>query len=238
MVESVRIEGVSKRYGRLRALARADVVLRAKTACALLGKNGAGKSTLLGIVSSLVRPTSGEVVFELAGGHTVRGPAIRRHIGVLAHASLVYGDLTAAENLAFYGRLYGIENPARRAAEMLDEVGLASEARDRPARTYSRGMLQRLSLARALLHDPAVLLLDEPFSGLDRDGADAVGLLMTEARERGRIVIVATHDLAPVAGRLDRVLILRRGVIAHDSDSAPGAALSEGELAARYREMA
>jgi heme exporter protein A len=219
-LDHVQISKVGKRYGSERALASVSLELTARSMCAVLGHNGAGKTTLLGIVSTLVRPTAGSVAYR-AGGQAVTGADVRREIGVLAHASLCYGDLTARENLALTAGLYEVdgdaqegdaqEGDAQEIDAMLDRVGLDPKARDRAARTYSRGMVQRLALARALLTKPSLVLLDEPFTGLDRGGALALGEQLGILRDAGAIVVVVTHDLEAIAGRTDHVAILRRG---------------------------
>ena len=209
-LDRVSIAKVGKRYGTERALASVSLELTGGSMCALLGHNGAGKTTLLGIVSSLVRPDGGDVTYY-SGDAKLRGEAVRREIGLLAHASLCYAELSAVENLEFVAGLYGI---AGNVSAVLDQVGLDSRARDRAARTYSRGMLQRLALARALLTKPSLLLLDEPFTGLDRDGAIALGEQLGALKHDGTIVVVVTHDLEAIAGRTDHVAILRRGKLA------------------------
>ncbi|HUH02852.1 MAG TPA: ABC transporter ATP-binding protein [Kofleriaceae bacterium] len=215
-VDSLSVSKLSKRFGYSRALAGVDLTLRAGSLCALLGPNGAGKSTLLGILSTLVRPNGGTVAYS-SGDHTVQpGDELRGMIGVLAHESFIYGDLTGYENLIFYGRLYQIADPRARAEVLLAEVGLDAAAAARPARNYSRGMLQRLALARTLLHDPQILLLDEPFTGLDRAGAAALARTLARVREDGKISVVVTHDLESIAGVTDHVVVLRRGKVAHE----------------------
>ena len=209
-LDRVRIERVAKRYGSERALAGVTLELRAGSMCALLGHNGAGKSTLIGCVSTLVRPTAGDIKYESAG-RALDGEAVRKEIGLLAHASLCYGELSAIENLELFAGLYGVDGSPAALAKLLDRVGLDSRARTRASRTYSRGMLQRLALARALLTRPSLLLLDEPFTGLDRGGALALGEQLGELRSGGAIVVVVTHDLEAIAGRTDHVAILRRG---------------------------
>jgi heme exporter protein A len=209
-LDQVQIQKVAKRYGHERALAGVTLELRAGSMCALLGHNGAGKTTLLGIVSTLVRPTGGTVAYH-AKGHAVTGAEVRRQIGMLAHASLCYGELSARENLALIAELYEVDPGPAAIDGMLDRVGLDKKARDRAARTYSRGMVQRLALARALLTRPSLLLLDEPFTGLDRDGALSLGAELGTLRDAGAIVVVVTHDLEAIAGRTDHVAILRRG---------------------------
>jgi heme exporter protein A len=218
-LDRVHIDQVGKRYGSERALAGVSLQLRAGSMCAVLGHNGAGKSTLIGIVSTLVRPSSGRVAYE-AGGQKLAGEAVRREIGLLAHASLCYGELSAVENLELFAGLYEVDGSAAAIARLLDRVGLDDRARTRVARTYSRGMLQRLALARALLTKPSLLLLDEPFTGLDRGGALALGEQLGELLAGGVIVVVVTHDLEAIAGRCDHVAVLRRGQLVFEERGA------------------
>lgn len=206
-LDRVLVDKVAKRYGSERALAGVSLELVRGTMCALLGHNGAGKTTLLGVVSTLVRPNSGSVTYR-SGEAKLAGEAVRREIGLLAHASLCYSELTAVENLELVAGLYDVSTSV---ASVLDQVGLDARARERPARTYSRGMLQRLALARALLTRPSLLLLDEPFTGLDRGGALALGEQLGGLKADGTIVVVVTHDLEAIAGRTDHVAILKRG---------------------------
>ena len=182
---------------------------------ALLGHNGAGKTTLLGILSTLVRPTDGAIRYQ-ANGKEVTGGDVRRQIGLLAHASLCYGELSAHENLELVAGLYDVDGSRTALTALLDRVGLEPKARDRASRTYSRGMVQRLALARALLTKPSLLLLDEPFTGLDRGGALALGAELGALRDQGAIVVVVTHDLEAIADRTDHVAILRRGQLAFE----------------------
>lgn len=209
-LDKVEIKKLTKRYGTERALASVSLELQAGAMTALLGHNGAGKTTLLGIVSTLVRATDGTVTYR-AGTAEVTGEDVRRQIGMLAHQSLCYAELSAVENLQLTAGLYEVDGSAKAIAAMLDRVGLDAKARERAARTYSRGMLQRLALARALLTNPSLVLLDEPFTGLDRGGALALGEQLGILRDAGAIVVVVTHDLEAIAGRTDHVAILRRG---------------------------
>jgi heme exporter protein A len=218
-IDIVQIAKVAKRFGGERALAGVSLELTARSMCALLGHNGAGKTTLLGILSTLVRPSAGSVAYR-AGGAAIEGEAVRRQIGMLAHASLCYGELTARENLALFAGLYDVDGSAAAVDVVLDRVGLEPRARDRAARTYSRGMVQRLALARALLTKPSLLLLDEPFTGLDRGGAIALGAELAALRDTGAIVVVVTHDLEAIAGRADHVAILRRGALVFEERGA------------------
>ena len=215
----MQIAKVGKRYGGERALASVSLELTGRSMCALLGHNGAGKTTLLGVLSTLVRPTSGEVAYH-AGGAAIDGEAVRREIGMLAHASLCYAELSARENLALFAGLYGADGSPAAVDAALDRVGLEPRARDRASRTYSRGMVQRLALARALLTRPSLLLLDEPFTGLDRGGAIALGAELAQLRDGGAIVVVVTHDLEAIAGRADHVAILRRGQLVFEERGA------------------
>jgi heme exporter protein A len=200
-IARVEITKVAKRYGTERALAGVTLELRAGSMCALLG-----------VVSTLVRPNGGEVTY-VGGGGKLTGEAVRREIGMLAHASLCYGELTAIENLELFAGLYELPGASAAITAVLDKVGLEPRARTRAARTYSRGMVQRLALARALLTRPSLLLLDEPFTGLDRGGALALGEQLGELKAAGAIVVVVTHDLEAIAGRADHVAILRRGAL-------------------------
>jgi len=212
----VEVDKVGRVYGRKRALHDVSFRLTAGESAALLGPNGAGKSTLLSILSAQSEPSSGHIRF---GGQPT-SDATRAGIGVVAHESLCYGDLSGRENLRFFARLYGVPSPNARADDMLTRLGLDPEAADRPSRTYSRGMMQRLSVARALIHRPGLVLLDEPFTGLDRDGVAALARLLVEERERGAMLLVVTHDLPAVREVCQRALVLHRGRLVHDEPLA------------------
>ncbi|MEW6398958.1 MAG: heme ABC exporter ATP-binding protein CcmA [Bacillota bacterium] len=176
---------------------------------AVMGPNGAGKTTLLRVLGTLLPPTRGQV---LIGGRDVRrsGPALRGHIGFLGHHTFLYPQLTGWENLWFWARAFGVPNPEARVKEMLDGVGLGLFAHE-PARHYSRGMQQRLALARALLHDPVLLLLDEPYTGLDREAAALLDSVIRRWGERGRSVVMTSHDPGRALAASDRVMVLQRG---------------------------
>ncbi len=208
-------------YGRQRALQPVDLTLEPNQITALLGENGAGKSTLLGILATLISPSSGEVLYHAPGNVALEDQALRRTIGVIAHDSFCYGDLTGRENLSFFSRLYRVADAMKRTDALLARVGIEAAA-DRPARTYSRGMMQRLAVARALIHSPAILLCDEPFTGLDRSGVQMFSQILREERGRGAIVLVVTHEFEAIAGLVDRVLVLSRGALVHDGP-APSA---------------
>jgi heme exporter protein A len=176
---------------------------------ALLGPNGAGKSTLLSITATIIEPSSGQVLY---GDHTARaaGAALRGRIGLLGHDLYIYPELTAAENLRFFGRLYRVPDVERAVDDALARADLAHR-RDDPVSGYSRGMRQRLALERALLHDPRLVLLDEPFTGLDDAATAALRRRLEGLRERGTIVLVTTHDLETIEGVIDRAVMLQNG---------------------------
>jgi ABC-type multidrug transport system ATPase subunit len=175
------------------------------------GPNGSGKSTLLGLLAQLAKPTRGEIRY---GEHdSTSGRELRAQIGVLAHAPMIYPDLTGTENLVLYARLHGIADPEKRIDELVARFEIGN-FRNRPARTYSRGQLQRVALARALVHSPRFLLLDEPSTGLDTAGVERLVRAVDEERDRGAIVVLVTHD-SVLADRLaQKRLRLHRGKVA------------------------
>lgn len=208
----IRIERLVKNYGMLPVLRGIDLHVRAGEFVTLVGANGAGKTTLLWIVATLLKANSGEVS---VGGWPVPRHAgkVRRHIGLVSHHALLYGDLTAAENLHFFARLYELDNRAERVEAALRTVGLAARQRD-AVRTFSRGMVQRLTLARATLHEPDVLLFDEPYTGLDQEASLLLDDLLRQQAGRGRTILMITHDLVHGLNLADRAVILSRGKIA------------------------
>lgn len=224
-LQTVEIRGFYKEYGRQRAVADVTLTLRAGQLTALLGENGAGKSTLLGALATQIRPSRGQVLYDGMPAEEWNPQALRRCLGVLAHEPRCYTDLSARENLLFFGRLYGtFADPAALAAECdrrLNAVGL-QRAADRPARTLSRGMLQRLAIARTLLPQPQLLLLDEPYTGLDRDGVALLSTLLGAERQRGAIVVVISHDLDSLGPLCDQVAVLLHGRLRARADFAPG----------------
>ncbi len=209
MTTVLKARGLSRRYGRTWALDRVDLEVHAGQAVALLGSNGAGKSTLLSLLATLHRPTEGKLtIFGLDPRR--HHPQIRARLGYVAHATLLDDGLTARENLQYYAALFGLTETRRRLDEALAEVGLSRRAHDRVA-GFSRGMRQRLSLARALLHDPELLILDEPFTGLDAAGCRDLAARLENEKNKGRAIVLATHQLERVLSWCDRALILHRG---------------------------
>jgi heme exporter protein A len=210
---------VGKIYGGRRVLADVTVTFQPSRIAAVLGPNGAGKTTLLGILSTLVTPSVGAVTW---GGQPLgRGSLARAKIGYVGHDPGVYGDLTATENLTLFAALHGVPDGAARAAALLARVGLGDARPDAAVRTFSRGMLQRLALARALIHEPALLLFDEPAAALDPAGAAWLTGELAAERAAGRTVLLVTHDLA-AAAIADQVVILRRGRVVFDDTRAGG----------------
>jgi len=215
----VRAEGVTRSYAGVPVLSGVDLVVRGGEAVALLGANGAGKTTLLRILALLLHPADGRL--SLFGTDArAAPPALRRRIGYVGHESLCYPDLTAAENLAFYARLFAVPDATTRIAELLAWAGLEAAAR-RPVRVYSRGMGQRLALARALLHAPDLLLLDEPFAGLDAEAVGALQERLVALRTAGHAIVLTTHDLERAAPVATRLAILHRGRVAWTQEGAP-----------------
>ncbi len=185
---------------------------------ALLGPNGAGKSTLLRILATLSRPTGGRVIVM---GHDLarEANAARWAIGYLGHQTGLYGELTARENLLFFARMYGLRDGAKRADALLARVGLRARANDHVGK-FSRGQAQRLALARGMLHDPAVLLLDEPDTGLDEDALALLSELLDERTRQGQTTLFTTHQLARGLAQSHQTLVLLRGRVAYDGPSA------------------
>jgi heme ABC exporter ATP-binding subunit CcmA len=204
---SLTFTDVSRHFGRRRVLNKVSFRLSAGEIVALLGPNGAGKSTLLAIAATLLDPSSGTVLY--GEGPPVSGAELRARIGVLGHDLSIYPELSAAENLAFFARAYGVPDVERTVTSALQRSGL--DERDDPVGRFSRGMRQRLALERALLHEPRLVLLDEPFSGLDDAATSALRTRLADLRGAGCIVLLATHDLETIDGLADRAVVLRSG---------------------------
>jgi heme exporter protein A len=217
----VAFENVEKRYGGLLALRRVTLTIEGGEFVALLGPNGSGKTTLLRMAALLLEPSAGRV-FHL-GTADLAAEEVRSRIGLVGHKALVYDELTARENLAFFARLYGLANAAERIDRVLEEVGLAQRAGDAAA-TFSRGMRQRLAIARALITGPRLLLFDEPATGLDREGREWLDRTLVKLHQGGATLVVSTHDesLAALAGRN---IWLRAGRLVRDT-AAPAPQLA------------
>jgi heme exporter protein A len=210
----IEVRGLTRRFGKITALDGVDLVVREGDFITVFGPNGAGKTTLIGILSTLVKPTSGEILFA---GRSIRNDAnrLRRSIGVIEHQSLLYTQLTARENLRFYGRMYGVKDLEGRIERVLEEVHLRHRGDD-VSGTYSRGMLQRLSIARAMLHEPSLIFLDEPYSGLDQHSGDRLRDMMARLKARGRTILMTTHNLERGFELSDRHIIMIKGRVMYD----------------------
>ncbi len=206
--DAIVLAGVAKRFGDHTALHPIDLVIPHGQAALLVGANGAGKSTLLRLMAGLCRPSAGRV--KISGRDPQRIPEARAEIGLLSHQTLLYDELTARENLRFFAQLYGLDDPDQRLAAALAAVGL-NERPDQRVGSFSRGMKQRLAIARAILHGPSILLLDEPFTGLDTSASAALHRLVRRLRQEGRTCILVTHRLNEAEGLVDRLLVIERG---------------------------
>jgi heme exporter protein A len=210
----IRFENIDKRYGGLYALRRVFLEISAGECVALAGRNGSGKTTLLRIAARLSRPSAGKVSFLNAKEEKSGTPAA----GFVAHATMVYDELTAEENLLLFARLQGIAQPAARAETLLRDVGLL-ERRDSLVRTFSRGMRQRVAIARALLNEPAVVLLDEPTTGLDPQGASWFAQTLRQLRDSGRTILMSLHGESEVSALATRAIRLDAGAVVADTRS-------------------
>jgi len=227
----ITVRKLVKRFGLKTVLRGLDFSVEAGEFVALMGPNGAGKTTFLRILASLSRPSMGQV--NIAGyALPHQAAAVRRKLGVVSHLPLLYGDLTAEENLRFYARMYDVPQAEIRITEVLEMVGLSARRREL-VRTYSRGMQQRLAIGRAVLHDPEVVLFDEPHTGLDQDACLMLDGVLREVAARGRTVVMTSHDLARVADLASRFDILSRGVI---TASVTRAQIEPDHLLAFYRQ--
>jgi heme exporter protein A len=223
--EHVELADVSRHFGRRRAVSRVSLTIHAGDILGLLGPNGAGKSTIIGMLATLVAPTSGAVRY---GERLAKqsGSEVRSRIGLLAHELHLYPELTARQNLEFFARLHGID-PLTVVAQALDAAGLTERGGDEVS-GFSRGMRQRLALERALLHRPRIILLDEPFTGLDDRAVTLVAERLRRLAAGGALIVLATHDLDLADGLVSRVAIVRDGRLIVDEPGGTG-------LRERYR---
>jgi heme exporter protein A len=225
----IEVQGLSKSFGPRRALSAIDLDVGRGEFLAVVGPNGAGKTTLMRILATLAQPTEGRV---LVGGYDLarQSAAARRLMGFVSHQSLLYEELTAEDNLRFYARMYGVSDARAQISTTLSWVGLAAR-RDDLVRTFSRGMKQRLAIVRALLHDPPLLLLDEPYAGLDEQAVAVLRKILAVLNHRERTVVMTTHSLSGGAILADRMLALVGGRIV---DEASTVGVDEAALLARY----
>ena len=221
-------ENIRKTYGHFTALAGVSLNIKRGEFLTLFGRNGAGKTTFLKVAATLVRPTQGKLHIE---GIDVdeKSEEARRHIGFLSHNTYVYRDLSPLENLRFFARLYGVDGSDERLKALLDRVGLRRRMND-PVRAFSRGLNQRVGIARVMLHDPSLILLDEPYTGLDAHAVETLNTMLDEAHSRGKTVILTTHDLEHGLRASTRAVIIDRGQVVFDqaaSDQSTRSAYDE-----------
>ena len=209
---AIEVRHLRKAFGTLKAVDGIDFELKQGEFLTVFGPNGAGKTTLIKILAGLTQPSSGTAKvagFDVAEGH----PEMRKEIGIISHATALYADLTPLENLIFFARMHGLKQPEDRALKVIDEVGLSPRRNDR-VRTFSRGMLQRLSIARAVLHDPAILFLDEPFTGLDLHATNVLKEHLQRLHDRHRTILMTTHDISCGLEMCDKVALQVQGKFA------------------------
>ena len=209
---AIEVRHLRKAFGTLKAVDGIDFELKQGEFLTVFGPNGAGKTTLIKILAGLTQPSSGTAKvagFDIAEGH----PEMRKEIGIISHATALYADLTPLENLIFFARMHGLKQPEDRALKVVEEVGLSPRRNDR-VRTFSRGMLQRLSIARAVLHDPAILFLDEPFTGLDLHATNVLKEHLQRLHDRHRSILMTTHDISCGLEMCDKVALQVQGKFA------------------------
>ena len=232
MPSALAVEHLSKWFGNTLALDDVQWNVERGAALALVGPNGAGKTTLMRVCATLLRPSHGTV--SVLGLDTARhGAAVRRRIAVLGHESWLYPDLSPRENLRFYARLFGLDRHAARIDALIEQLGLGGWSH-RPVRALSRGLLQRAALARVLLHQPEVLFLDEPFSGLDLEARDVLCDVLRDVHRRGATLVMSTHEVGVGLALCTSAVVLVRGRIAWHG---PTSAAAVAEFEARYRSL-
>lgn len=231
---TVRVEGVWKHFGDFPALRDVSLQVSEGACLALLGRNGAGKTTLLRILCGLSNPSRGHVALS---GHPPRSGHARRLAGIIGHGIGVYDELSALENLTLFAKLYGLQNPDQSAIEWLEKTKLV-QVKDSLVREFSRGMRQRLAVARAFLHQPKLLLLDEPFTALDDRAIALLQSLLREALSRGATVVLSTHQLREALELATHVALLVRGRLAYAGVRTPEMLADPGWLYANYGEAA
>jgi heme exporter protein A len=225
----IQIRNLVKAFGSRAVLHGVDLTINEGDFVTLMGANGAGKTTLMHIVATLSKPTGGSVMIN-GYNATASATQLRRFIGLVSHKTLLYDDLSADQNLRFYARMYDVAQPAQRIETVLQQVGLWGRQHD-PVRTYSRGMQQRLAIARAMLHNPPILLLDEPDTGLDQHTADRLSELLSAVGINQRTILMTTHNLERGLSLGNRMVILAKGKIIYD---VPRQQITPAEARAQY----
>lgn len=230
-VAVVEADSVARAFGARRAVDGVSLMVRPGECLAVFGPNGAGKTTLLRLLGGLLKPSGGTA--RIAGEKVPGGPEIRRRIGVISHRTLLYDALTARENVEFFARLYGVANPREATTRSLERMRIVEQA-DSPVRSLSRGMKQRVSIARATVHGPTVVLADEPFAGLDVSGATALSALLSELRSSGAALVLVTHNIDEGLSLATHAAIMHRGrlLLTDVADS-----IRPDEFNIRYRQL-
>jgi len=231
---AVQALALSKHFGSRAAVAGVELSLRGGDCLALFGPNGAGKTTLLRLVAGLLKPTRGTVLLD---GVDVRSDASRRaRVGLISHHSMLYAPLTALENVEFTARLYGVANPRLAALRSLEQLDVA-DRRDVAVRALSRGLQQRVSIARAMVHEPAVLLLDEPYSGLDESGAYALTSQLRALQSRGATLVLVTHNVSEGLTLATHAAIMSEGCFLRFEERQRSSSFDAQRYAIEYREL-
>jgi heme ABC exporter ATP-binding subunit CcmA len=231
-MNAVGVEGVWKFYGDYPALRNVNLEAEPGACLALIGRNGAGKTTLLRTIAGFSRPGKGKISIF---GNSPRETMARRKMGYIGHGISVYDELSAIENLMLYGKLYALRDPRKSALQWLERTGL-ERVKDGLVREFSRGMRQRLAVARAFLHDPQVLLLDEPFTALDDRAIEVLQRLLSEALTEGKTIVMSTHQLREALALATHVALLNRGQVAFHGPCTPEMVSDPGWVYARYGE--
>jgi heme exporter protein A len=231
---AVQALALSKYFGPRTAVAGVELSLRGGDCLALFGPNGAGKTTLLRLVAGLLKPTHGTVLLD--GEDVRRDASSRARVGLISHQSMLYAPLTALENVEFTARLYGVPNPRQAALRSLEQLGVAGRA-DIAVRALSRGLQQRVSIARAMVHEPAVVLLDEPYSGLDESGTYALTTQLRALQSRGATLMLVTHNVAEGLTLATHAAIMSEGCFLRFEEREPAASFDAQRFAVEYREL-
>ena len=231
---AIAVDALTKRFGRRVAVRSLEFRLAAGDCLALFGPNGAGKTTLLRLLAGLLRPTSGDV--RIGGVHLRGETTSRSRVGLISHQSMLYASLTGRENVEFFARLYGLRDWRGAATRALETMGVLDRA-DVGVRTLSRGLQQRVSIARAIVHDPQILLLDEPYSGLDASGAAALTSVLSDVRSRGATLVIVTHNVAEGLALATHAAIMRDGGFANFEQRARAGDFDAQRYAAAYRDL-
>lgn len=230
-VAAVEADSIARAFGARRAVDGVSLRVHSGETLALFGPNGAGKTTLLRLLGGLIRPTGGSA--HIGGDKVPGGPEVRRQIGVISHRTLLYDALTPRENVEFFARLYGVTSPRDAAMRSLEQMGIADRA-DAPVRSLSRGMKQRVSIARATVHNPKVVLADEPFTGLDVSGARALSTLLGDLRESGAALLLVTHNIDEGLSLATHAAIMHQGRLIRTGERA---SIVASEYANEYRDL-